>query len=159
MLGCAEMLFCPQAMPTHIAVVGCASSFHLLDRFLHMVLASLQVMLVMNPLGRRRSRQQTSGTRKERQLQPASSCFFLSIVWSDLRVHASPHRTSTFGQSETSTCPSVTTGHLEGRVFAGIWGWVPRKIKKNGTERTIGERILEKPPHARRIEIRQRIQG
>jgi hypothetical protein len=51
MLGCAEMLFCPQAMPTHIVVVGCASSFHLLDRFLHMVLASFQVMPIMNPLG------------------------------------------------------------------------------------------------------------
>jgi len=50
-LGCAEMLFRPHAMPTHIVVVGCAGNFHLVDRFLHMAVASFQVMPVMNPLG------------------------------------------------------------------------------------------------------------
>ena len=51
MLCGAQMLFGFYAVSPHVVVVGGSGNFHLVNRFLHVVVARFQVMPVMNALG------------------------------------------------------------------------------------------------------------
>jgi hypothetical protein len=43
-----QILFRLGAMSGHVVVIGCAGSFHLVDRFLHVIMDFLQVVPVVN---------------------------------------------------------------------------------------------------------------
>src|SRR5215469_4480884 len=70
-----QMLFCPCAVSCHVVVVRGASIFHFVDRFLDVVMALIQVVPVMHPLGNRDSCNESQARKKN----GSSDCFLHSF--------------------------------------------------------------------------------
>ena len=85
-----QMLLCFRAMSCHVVVVRGASIFHLLDRFLDVVMALIQVVPVMHSLGNRDSCNESQARRKN----GSSDCFIHSFSPRPCRLISCTHSTS-----------------------------------------------------------------
>ena len=104
-----QMLLRFRAMSCHIVVVRGASIFHLLDRFLDVVMALIQVVPVMHFLGNRDSCNESQARRKN----GSSDCFIHSFPLDLSRLISCTHSNILIdnkrcGQNEASACTSVT---------------------------------------------------
>jgi len=50
--GRAQMFFSLDAVPRHVVVIGGTGTFHLMDRFLYVVVDGIQIVPVMNSVGK-----------------------------------------------------------------------------------------------------------
>ena len=71
MLCLPQILFRPGAMSGHVVVIGCAGIFHLVDRFLYVVMDFFQIVPIVNLIGNRDSSSKRQTGRKSRN----SNCF------------------------------------------------------------------------------------